>query len=103
MNEEGGDPTIFRCDLDYLVGHCHLTCLTGESGSGETSLIKTLCGYEVNHVKVEIGEWLKRDAVTLFPQDVSHCRKEMTVKDILLFACTMNDVDFRRRTLWGLL
>ena len=92
VNEEGDDPTIFTCDLGYL-GHCHLTCLTGESGSGKTSFIKTLCGYEVGHVKVEIGQWLKRDAVTLCPQDVSHWPQEMTVKDILLFACIMNEVD----------
>ena len=92
VNEEGDDPTIFTCDLGYL-GHCHMTCLTGESGSGKTSFIKTICGYEVGHVKLQIGEWLKRDAATLCPQDVSMWPKEMIVRDILLFACKMNDVD----------
>ena len=97
MNTNNAGQTIFHEEQGYL-GYCQMTCLTGESGSGKTSFIKALCGYEVGHINLHCGQWLRRDPIAFCPQSVDMWPKEMIVRDILLFACVMNNVDSKQYT-----
>eukprot|EP00979_Chaetoceros_neogracilis_P013435 scaffold3835_cov295-Chaetoceros_neogracile.AAC.4 len=45
------DNIALRWDHGCLGG-CSMTCMTGESGSGKSSLIKLLCGFNPNHMNL---------------------------------------------------
>lgn len=82
--------------LDWDHGHlggCKMTCMTGESGSGKTSLIKLLCGFEPEHMNLTCAQWSRRDPVAFCPQSADMWPREMIVKNILLFACALSNVN----------
>ena len=94
-NDNKEDDIALRWDNGYLGG-CTITCMTGESGSGKTSFIKLLCGFDLAHMNLTCGEWIRRDPIAFCPQSSEMWPNEMFVKTILLFACELSNVEPER-------
>ena len=86
------DDIALHWDNGYLGG-CTFTCMTGESGSGKTSFIKLLCGFDLAHMNLTCGEWVRRDPIAFCPQSSEMWPNEMIVKNILVFACALSNVE----------
>ena len=49
--------------------------------------------YYVGHTNLNCDQWLQRDPIAFCPQSFKMIPKEMIVRDILLLACVMMNVD----------
>uniref|UniRef100_A0A7S3Q180 ABC transporter domain-containing protein n=1 Tax=Chaetoceros debilis TaxID=122233 RepID=A0A7S3Q180_9STRA len=76
-----------------FLGGCPLTAITAPSGTGKTTLMRLLCGFEESHMELSVGEWLRKDPMSYCPQHANMYPHEMPVKDIIYFASNLANVD----------
>jgi ABC-type multidrug transport system ATPase subunit len=78
---------------ENYLGGCQLTAITAPSGTGKTTLMRLFCGFEETHMQLSVGKWLKMDPVSYCPHHADMFPREMTVRDIISFACNLANVD----------
>ena len=80
-----GGKTIFKAD-NISLGGSQVTALTGPSGIGKSSFMKLLAGFQLDHIELNVGQFVKRTNVLLCDQSSAMWPKEMLVHDIFLFS-----------------
>ena len=80
-----GGETVFNAD-NLSLGGSQVTALTGPSGTGKSSFMKLLAGFHLDHMKLNVGQFVNRTKVLLCDQSSAMWPKEMLVQDIFFFS-----------------
>ena len=80
-----GGETVFNAD-NLSLGGSQVTALTGPSGIGKSSFMKLLAGFHLDHMKLNVGQFVNRTKVLLCDQSSAMWPKEMIVQDIFFFS-----------------
>ena len=71
------------------LGGKPITALTAPSGTGKSSFMKLLSGFRLDYMKLSVGKFSTKPNMLMCDQSPAMWPKEMCVKDILIFSCTL--------------
>ena len=84
-----GGENVIKEDSCFWLGGCKLTAIQGPSGSGKSTFLHLLSGRCQSHMTLSVGKFVSRPQVFMCQQSADIWPEEMSVQDILFFACTM--------------
>mmetsp|Transcript_60538 Transcript_60538/g.72789 ORF Transcript_60538/g.72789 Transcript_60538/m.72789 type:complete len:867 (-) Transcript_60538:427-3027(-) len=73
-----------------------ITALKAPSGTGKSSFMKLIAGFELHHMELTVGKFVKKPKIILCEQSSDMWPKEMIVRDIFLFISQLFRSDMRR-------